>query len=89
VALGAVGVATQAWAVVEGLAGRIAWVVDLQDSANPIYRAWRLALPDYLAPSAGTWLLHWAWAALALGVAAAAFVRERGAAAARMAHAPA
>jgi len=89
VALGAVGVATQAWAVVEGLAGRIAWVVDLQDSANPIYRAWRLALPDYLAPSAGAWLLHWAWAALALGVAAAAFVRERGAAAARMAHAPA
>ena len=48
--------------------GRIAWVVDLQETANPLYRAWSAVLPDYLDVSAATWALHWAWAAVAYHV---------------------
>lgn len=83
--LGAVGVLAQAWVVIEGLRGDITWVITLQDTANPLYRAWREALPDYLAEDGATWLLHWAWAAVAVVVAVAAYrdARPRRAAAAR------
>ena len=70
VAAGAVGVLAQAWVVAEGLRGDLAWVINLQSTANPLYRAWREVLPDYLREDAATWPLHWAWAALAIGVAA-------------------
>ena len=48
-------------------------MVDLQDTANPLYRAWSAALPDYLDVTAATWVLHWTWAAalVALAVLAA------------------
>lgn len=72
-ALGAVGVLAQAWLVVEGLRGDIAWVVNLQATANPLYRAWREVLPSYLSEDAGTWVLHWGWAAVAIVVAVAAY----------------
>ena len=58
---GGVGVLAQLWLVAEGAAGRIAWAVDATATANPLYRAWRLALPDYLAMSWWTWVLHVAW----------------------------
>jgi hypothetical protein len=89
VALGAVGVIAQGWVVVEGIAGRIAWVVDLQDTANPIYRAWRQVLPDYLDVSAATWVLHWAWAAALVAVAVVSARREREGVVPRGAHATA
>ncbi len=71
--LGAAGVLAQGWIVAEGLRGDIAWVVNLQSSANPLYRAWRGVLPDYLHESAGTWVLHWGWAIVALAVVSAAY----------------
>lgn len=71
--LGAVGVLTQAWIVAEGLRGDLAWVVNLQSTANPLYRAWREALPSYLHEDAATWVLHWGWAAVAVAVAVAAY----------------
>ena len=86
-ALGAVGVIAQAWIVVEGLTGRITWVVSLQDTADPLYRAWAVVLPDYLHVDASTWALHWLWAALGLGAAVVAYRAERGAPAPRGAHA--
>lgn len=76
-AAGAVGVVTHAWLVAEGTLGSIAWVVDLQDTANPLYRAWSAALPGYLAVSATTWPLHWAWAGAFLGAAGLAVLAER------------
>lgn len=85
--LGAVGVVAQAWIVVEGLTGRITWVVTLQETANPLYRAWSAALPDHLRTDASTWALHWLWAALALAAAVMAYRAERGATAPRAAHA--
>ncbi len=76
--LGVVGVIAQLWVAVEGSTGRLAWVVDLQTTANPLYRAWRTALPDYLQVSATTWTLHWLWAAAAALVAVAVYRHERG-----------
>jgi len=65
--LGAVGVATWAWLAAETLTGRRTLVVDFAATANPLYRAWSLLLPDYLDPGPRTWLLHAAWlAALAV-----------------------
>jgi hypothetical protein len=55
------GVLAQLWLVAEGAAGRVTWAVDFTATANPLYRAWRLALPDYLAMSWRTWALHGAW----------------------------
>jgi len=61
---GGFGVLTFGWLVAEGAAGRISWAVDFAATTNPLYRAWRLALPDYLAMSWWTWALHVAWLAV-------------------------
>jgi hypothetical protein len=72
---GGVGVLAQLWLVVDGAAGRVTWAVDATATANPLYRTWRLALPDYLAMSWWTWTLHGAWLA---ALAAWAVVAARG-----------
>jgi hypothetical protein len=78
---GGVGVLAQLWLVAEGAAGRVTWAVDAAATANPLYRAWRLALPDYLAMTWWTWTLHGAWlVALAAWAVAAARGRQRPAA---------
>jgi hypothetical protein len=75
---GGVGVAAFAWLVAEGAAGRVTWAVDFAATANPLYRVWRLVLPDYLAMSWWTWTLHAAWlVALAAWAAAAAGAGQR------------
>jgi hypothetical protein len=67
-----------AWLVAEGTAGRVTWAVDFAATTNPLYRAWRLALPDYLAMSWWTWTLHAAWlVALAAWAAVAAGAGQR------------
>jgi hypothetical protein len=88
-ALGAIGLFTHVWLLVEGLSGRVTWAADLQTTLDPLYRGWRYALPDYLHVTAGTWLLHCAWLAAALAVAAASYARERTARVPRGLHAPA
>ncbi len=60
-ALGLVGVWSWLWLAVETTVGPVTLVFDLYESANPAYRTWRLALPDYLAPTATTWWLHGVW----------------------------
>ena len=87
--LGAVGLFTYGWLLVEGLSGRVTWAADLQTTANPLYRGARDALPDYLHVTAGTWLLHWAWLAAGLAVGAVTYARERTARLPRGLHAPA
>jgi hypothetical protein len=76
-AVGAAGILAYGWVAAEGALGRIAWVVDLQDTANPLYRAWSAALPDYLDVTAATWALHWGWAA-ALAALAVLAIRSEG-----------
>ncbi|MET0832777.1 MAG: hypothetical protein ABWZ62_02275, partial [Actinomycetota bacterium] len=58
---GGFGMVAFGWLVAEGAAGRVTWAVDFAATADPLYRAWRLALPDYLAMSWWTWVLHGAW----------------------------
>jgi hypothetical protein len=71
-ATGGIGLLAYGWLVAEGAAGRVTWAVDFADTTNPLYRAWRLVLPDYLAMTWWTWPLHAAWLiALAVGAAAA------------------
>jgi len=75
---GGVGVLAHLWLVLEGAAGRITWAVDPTATADPLYRAWRLVLPDYLAMSWWTWVLHGAWlVALAAWAAVAAGAGHR------------
>jgi hypothetical protein len=74
---GLAGVLAFGWLVVDGAAGRVTWAVDFAATTNPLYRAWRLALPDYLAMSWWTWALHVAWlAALAAWAVVAARPRQ-------------
>jgi hypothetical protein len=71
--LGALGVVTFAWLLLDGLNRRVTWVVDFYDTTNPLYRLWQHALPNYLDPSAMTWVLHGAWLVLTVVVALRAY----------------
>ncbi|MCZ7528115.1 MAG: hypothetical protein M5U14_18150 [Acidimicrobiia bacterium] len=63
----AVGAVTVAWLVGEVLLGHRTLIVDFEGTANPLYRAWRLVLPDGLREPGGTDALRALWlAAVAL-----------------------
>jgi hypothetical protein len=64
------GVVAYGWILAEGWRGELTWAVDFFDTANPLYRTWRLALPDYQRTGLATWYLHGAWVAAALALAA-------------------
>jgi hypothetical protein len=70
VAAGAVGIATHAWVVAEGLTRNLTWVVDFYETSSPWYAVWRHALPDWPRETGTTWLLAAGWV-LVLGSAAA------------------
>lgn len=74
--LGAAGAVTYAWVVIEGLRGRLTWVVDFTATTDPLYRLWRPLLPDGRATAVAHLARQWAWAAAA-GLAAAAAAGTR------------
>jgi hypothetical protein len=82
-ALGALGVLTTAWLAADVLAGHMTLVVDFARTTNPLYRAWRTALPDGLLQPSGTAVLRVAWLA-GVAVLAAWGVRSVRAPAGRM-----
>ncbi len=55
---GLLGVVTFGWLVVDGLAGRLTWVVDFATVGDPVYGLRRALLPDYLRVTVATWLRH-------------------------------
>jgi hypothetical protein len=59
--LGAIGVLSYGWLVVEGWQRTITWIVDFYDTANPAHGAIGYVLPDYLDVSAWTWVLQAGW----------------------------
>jgi hypothetical protein len=70
VAVGAVfGAITFAWLVGGVLAGSHTLIVDFTATANPLYRVWRVLLPDGTLASSGTDLGRGAWCAV-IGVLA-------------------
>ena len=75
--MGAAGVAAFLVLAAEASTGRLALIVDFTSTANPLYRAWRLLLPDYLNPAPPTWLLHGLWTAAFAALAALGW-RSRG-----------
>ena len=64
VVVGAVGVGAYVSLVVEGLAGRLTWVVDFASTSYLPYRLLAQLLPDYMDPGGRTWLLHGIWVVL-------------------------
>jgi hypothetical protein len=77
VAGGAAGALTYAWVAVEGLAGRLTWVVDPWRTTAPAMRALRPLLPDLAHPG---WLdeVRWVlWIAVAVALVASGW-RRRG-----------
>ncbi len=75
-AAGVFGALAWGWLVVEVLDRRRTLVFDFESTANPLYRAWRLLLPDYRHPDAGDWLLQAVWFAALAAVALLAFRRS-------------
>ncbi len=73
--LGGLGVWSYGWLAAQAAAGRLTWIVDFYATADPWYRVWRLALPDYLDVSLRTWLLQGLW--LAVLAAAAGWAWHR------------
>jgi hypothetical protein len=62
-----VGAFVFAWLVVEGLTGGLTLIVDFETTTNPLYRLWRLVLPDGRRTPGGTDALRALWyGALAL-----------------------
>lgn len=70
-AAGVAGVVAHLAAAAEAASGRLTWAVDLQATANPLFRGWSALLPDYLSPGPGTEVRHWVWAGVLLGLAGA------------------
>ena len=64
--LGIPGVLASGFLFIEGLRGDLTWVVDFASTVNPFYHTLSRALPDYMAPTAGTWVLHALWVAAAV-----------------------
>ena len=61
--LGIPGVLSFGFLVIEGLRGELTWVVDFASTVNPFYWALSKVLPDYMEPTAATWVLHGLWVA--------------------------
>jgi hypothetical protein len=77
VALGAVGVVTHVFFVVEAYWGGLTWVVDFYETETPWVRAFRVVLPDFWHEDAATWPLAAAWAVVLGGVALYAYTGTR------------
>lgn len=63
--LGGAGIAIYAGFLFEAAARRVTWIVDFYDIGFPLYRAWQSLLPDYLAITTTTWILHGIWIVIA------------------------
>jgi hypothetical protein len=65
--VGAIGILSWLVLAVEAATGRLTLIVDFFDTANPVYRIWRVVLPDFLRVTTATWWWHGVWiAALAV-----------------------
>jgi len=73
---GAFGALAWVWLVAEVLDRRRTLIFDFEFTAYPLYRAWRLLLPDHRHPDAGDWVLQAAWFAALAAAALLAFRRS-------------
>ena len=75
--LGAVGVLTHVWFVVEAYWGGLTWVVDFYETENPWVRGLRRVLPDFWQENGATWPLAALWTLVLVAVAAYAYTGTR------------
>lgn len=68
-ALGAIGVVSWSWVLVEAYLGQLTLIVDFWETGNPLFAAWRLLLPAHFEPNHLTGLLIGVWSALLVGAA--------------------
>ncbi|HWB70929.1 MAG TPA: hypothetical protein VG452_01830 [Egibacteraceae bacterium] len=66
---GLIGLWSYGWLVADGLRGRITWVVNIWQVADPWYGLWARVLPDYLLPTRWTGVQHALWLAAAVVLA--------------------
>lgn len=66
--VGTLGLVAFGFLLVEGLANQLTWVVDFGTTANPTYQTLAVFLPDYLAPTTATWVLHGSWVAIVVAL---------------------
>lgn len=57
------GMVLWAWLIVEVLRGDLRLIIDFADTSNPLYRGWRLVLPDLRAGGAAAGVVRWLWTA--------------------------
>ena len=62
--LGVLGMVLWGWLVVEVLQERLTLIIDFESTRNPLYRAWRLVLPDLRNETSLTPVLLTAWIVL-------------------------
>jgi hypothetical protein len=65
-----IGTVAVGWLAVDTWTDNLRLVIDFESTTNPLYRLWRLALPDDRLEPAGTDLLRALWAAVIGGLAA-------------------
>ncbi|MFQ5558796.1 MAG: hypothetical protein ACE5GB_14980, partial [Acidimicrobiales bacterium] len=65
-AAGVFAVAGWLWLVTEASTGRIALIVDFEQTSNPLYRAWRTVLPDHRHLDSSGVVLTALWAVVLL-----------------------
>jgi len=68
--IGATGVVAYLVLAVEATMGRATLIFDFASTSNPLYRTWSRVLPDYLAPTTLTWVLHGVWLVIVAGLSA-------------------
>ena len=67
VLLGLVGLFNWAWIAIEASTGRRALIVDHEDTANPLYQAWKQLLPDHRIDAVPDQIMTAIWGALFAG----------------------
>jgi hypothetical protein len=68
--LGALGIVSWVVLALEAATSRLTLIVDFFDTANPVYRAWRMVLPDFLRVTVATWWWHGVWLVALAGLVA-------------------
>lgn len=76
--IGVTGIVAYLVLAVEATVGRVTLIFDFASTSNPLYRAWSTVLPDYLAPTTLTWVLHGVWLVVFGGLATYGWVSKTG-----------
>ncbi len=75
--IGITGIVAYLVLAVEATVGRATLIFDFASTSNPLYQAWSTVLPDYLAPTTLTWVLHSVWLVVFAGLSAYGWVSDR------------